>query len=138
MPTLESVPENDILAAANLVLLDHPYAALLVPLPKGSCACPSDPSLMTVELPGGPEPSTPSLVPVKPMPGDPNPSDPSPVLVALPSESRPFESSSEGGKTPLDRGLRHADEFYKRLVRDTSQRQVNYLLDILLDCFPLR
>ncbi len=87
MSTFGSYSEITSCAAADLVLLDHSYAALVVPLPDATPAIPpvSDSPDTTLQLP-----------------------------IMTPVEL----------ETPLDRGLRHADGFYKRLVRESSQKQV--------------
>ena len=80
------------MVAKDLVLLDHSYAALVVPLPS--------------------EQST-----IHPFSG---PFDfvPEPLV----------SSSLTELETPLDRGLRHAEDFYKKLVRESSQKQVLWIM----------
>ena len=98
MTSLPSLTAGTALAAADLVLLDHSYAALYVPLPA---ALPEPPPVAGLLIPT------------------------SVTVQEIPSVSEPlFPTSSTEQETPLVRGLRHADEFYKKLVRDSSQKQV--------------
>jgi len=78
--------------AKDLVLLDHSYAALVVPLPSEQSTI---------------HPSS-------------DPPDPVPEPLV--------SSSSTELETPLDRGLRHAEDFYKKLVRESSQKQVLWIM----------
>jgi hypothetical protein len=88
MSTPESFAGSETSSAADLVLLDHPYAALFVPLARSE----------------------------------------DPVVSDSPCSSQAVVTSSEEVETPLVKGLRHADEFYKQLVRGSSQKQVCFLI----------